>query len=164
MEWITQRCGYMGEGVCNYLCVFVGRRQRGGGGCVCMPVCLCSCVCVCVCVCVLVDLNLNMEVHVYLHVPLLEEDHCSTVQCTPLTFQLHLSAHTKAFLQALTCVNLLPAVKDSTALRGTRVGGRPAESCLTSCVIFVSGCITENVAQWKTLQRRYLILNQCPSY
>lgn len=118
----------------------------------------------CVCVCVLVDLNLNMEVHVYLHVPLLEEDHCSTVQCTPLTFQLHLSARTKAFLQALTCVNLLPAGRDSTALRGTCVGGRPAESCLTSCVIFVSGCISETGAQWKTLQRRSLILNQCPSY
>lgn len=60
-----------------------------------------------VCPCVLVNLNLKMKMHVCLHVHLLEG------QCTSLTFQLRLSARTKAFLQALTCVNLLLTRRDS---------------------------------------------------
>lgn len=45
----------------------------------------------------LVNLNFNVKVHVYLYVHLLDE-HCFVTQCTSLTFQLHLSACTKAFL------------------------------------------------------------------
>lgn len=95
-----------------------------------------ECVCVCrqwrggemfanVCVCVLVNLNLKVETHVYLHVHRPEE-HCSITQCAPLTFQLHLSACTKAFLQALTCVNLLLAIRDSRVQFRTCVGGQHA--------------------------------------
>lgn len=53
-----------------------------------------SCVHVCVCVRALGSLNLNVKELVYLHVHLPKE-HCSFTQCTPLTFQLHLSAQNK---------------------------------------------------------------------
>lgn len=75
--------------------------------------------------CVLVILNVNVKVRVYLHAALAEE-HCSLAQCAALTFQLHLSACTKAFLRALTCVDLLLVWRDSGVLCGTRVGGQPA--------------------------------------
>ena len=45
----------------------------------------------------LVNLYLNVQIRVYLHARLPEE-HCSFTQCTALTFLLHLSACTKAFL------------------------------------------------------------------
>lgn len=83
---------------CNYLCGRAGSRQRGGG----------------------------MFIYVFLHVHLLEE-HCSTAQCRPLTFQLHLSLCTKAFLPAEI------AAGDRTGC----VGGKAAKHSLTSCMVFI---------------------------
>lgn len=117
--------------LCNYLLALVGRRRTGGEMFVYATVCVCVCRSVCFSVPVLVNLNLKGEAHVYLHARPSLRKHCSTAQCAPLTFQLHLSACTKASLRALTCVNLLLVTRDSAVHCRTRVGGQHAESCPT---------------------------------
>lgn len=137
MKWITHGRGHTVKGASPCVCAIICLRSMVGGGqegrCLYMSPCVCVCAChvFFLCVCVLVNLNLKGEAHVYLHAYPSLRKHCSTAQCAPLTFRLHLSARTKASLRAPTCVNLLPVTRDSTVHCRTHVGGQHAESCLT---------------------------------
>lgn len=120
--------------LCNYLCALVGIGGGEEGRCLCVPLC------------VPVNLNLKMEMH------MCWKEHCSSTQCTmPLTFQLCLSACTKAFLQALTCVNLLLTRRDS---RGHMWADRVLPDLLHDLSLSLSlSCINKMRPQ----------LNECPN-
>ena len=69
--------------VCNYLCALVGGGVGRRGMFVCASVCACKS---------------KFERDGACVFARLLEEHCSFTQCTALTFLLHLSACTKAFL------------------------------------------------------------------